>query len=212
MANVMRSLVHLTPPRFSRMHVQRFSPYFERPGEFGLELTGPMRFYRYLYDVPDEALANISYDYEHAYADGRDPASYVGGAEEAVAFWREAAANGGFGSLVARRGPGFLRIEDRRPGLERADYHFDEIEARIYLACDAGATVASIRAALAEAGFEPPDPLELEQYLDELVAARLMYRENHQFLSLALAAGRMAAEPAPVTIATASMSAAAAAS
>ena len=43
-----------------------------------------------------------------------------------------------------RRGPDFLVVRDRRPTVEPADYTLSESEARIYLACEDGASVAEV--------------------------------------------------------------------
>jgi hypothetical protein len=80
-----------------------------------------------------------------------------------------------------------LLVQDRRPGLEAADYRFDGIEAEIYLACDAGATAARIHDQLVAKGDNSIDTVEIEAYLRELVEAKLMYREADSFLSLAVA-------------------------
>ena len=42
MAELIPSLVHFTPPTFTPIQMERFSPYFDRPAEFGIELTGPL--------------------------------------------------------------------------------------------------------------------------------------------------------------------------
>jgi ribosomal peptide maturation radical SAM protein 1 len=195
MAQLVPSVVHLEPPNFTPVQVQRFSPYFEQPAEFGLELVGPMPYYRFLYSVPADALTNLAYDFEHRYLDGRDPASYTAGLGEAVARWR-ASNEPGFGSLSYHRGPGFLIVRDRRPGLEPADYQFDGIEAKIFLACDAGATVDAVRAQLAvDADETPPESEEIKEFLEELVEARLVYHEANRFLSLAIAPDGAAAVP-----------------
>jgi len=186
MAKMIPSLVHLQAPSITQVQIQRFSPYFERPAEFGLEIAGPMPYYEHLYPVRGERLANLVYDFDHRYADGRDPASYVGDVQKAVALWREAE-NAESNDLTFRRGPGFLIVEDRRHGIETADYQFGETEAKIYLACDAGATVESIHAELAAGDDSAPDRTEIEEFLDELVELRLMLREDNRFLSLAIA-------------------------
>jgi len=187
MAELIPSLVHFTPPSFAPVLMVRFSPYFERPAEFGIELTGPMPKYKFLYSVSSEALSNLAYDFEHRYLDGRDPETYVTGLSDAVDRWRQFSEDGP-GYLCYRRGPGFLTVEDRRAGLESADYRFDGIEEKIYLACDAGATANHLSTQLAMDGDEQLNPQEIEEYLDDLVQARLMYREGNCFLSLAIPA------------------------
>ncbi|MDO8491020.1 MAG: RiPP maturation radical SAM C-methyltransferase [Dehalococcoidia bacterium] len=186
MAELVPSIIHLKPPKLSPIQIQRFSPYFERPAEFGLQIMGPMPYYRFLYHVPAESLADLAYDFEHRYLDGRVPASYTVELAEAVARWR-ASSKDGFRSLSYRRGPGFLVVRDRRPGLERANYTFDEMEASIYLACDAGATAEAVCRHLAADGREMPSSHDVEAFLLELVDARLVYHEGSRFLSLAVA-------------------------
>jgi ribosomal peptide maturation radical SAM protein 1 len=185
MAELIPSLIHLTPPNFMPVQMERFSPYFDRPAEFGMELTGPLPQYRFLYSVSSEALSNLAYDFEHRYLDGRDPETYVTGLRDAVDRWRQFSRDGP-GCLCYRRGPGFLRVEDRRAGLEAADYRFDGIEEKIYLACDAGATADQLSTQFAVDGDEDLEAKEIEEFLDDLVQARLMYREGNCFLSLAI--------------------------
>jgi hypothetical protein len=86
-----------------------------------------------------------------------------------------------------------LLVQDRRPGLDTADYRFDGIEAKIYLACDAGATAADVCRQLSAEGDKTMDAGEIENYLQELVDVRLMYREGKSFLSLAIAVNNAAA-------------------
>jgi ribosomal peptide maturation radical SAM protein 1 len=187
MSGLIPSLVHLQPPNFTPVQVQRFSPYFEQPAAFGIELTRPLPQYQFLYPVGPEALARLAYDFEHRYLDGRDPTSYTGILEEAVRRWGEISEHS-LGTLWYRRGPDFLIVHDRRPGLEPADFRFDGPEAKIYLSCDAGATPDELRAQVAAEGDDTFEVEEIEEFLDELVDARLMYREANRFLSLAIAA------------------------
>jgi hypothetical protein len=187
MAELVPSLVHFDPPNFTPVQIQRFSPYFENALDFGIEIVGPMPYYRFLYPVDDTSLRNLVYDFEHRYLDGRDPSTYTGNLAEAIKQWRDVA-DSAYRSLSFRRGPGFLVVNDRRPGFEKADYQFDGIEAEIYLACDAGTTPERIRAQLPADGDDTPDVDEIREFLDELVDSKVMYREGNSYLSLAVAA------------------------
>lgn len=180
------ALVHLEPPNCTPIEIERFSPYYEKASEFGLEIVGPQPHYKFLYSVSPDVLANLAYAFEHRYSDGRDPKTYTKDLENAVARWREVAPHSA-GTLAYRRGPGFLLVHDRRPGLEPADYRFDDVEAKIYLACDAGNTAAQIYRQLVAEGEDSLDAEEIERYLEELVDVKLMYREGKSFLSLAVA-------------------------
>jgi len=185
MAEVIPALVHLEAPNFTPVQIQRFSPYFERPNEFGLELMGPMPYYKYLYDVSPQALADIAYDYEHRYCDDREPTEYTKAAKAAVDAWKKANKTS-FGTLTYRRGPRFLTIHDRRSGFEPADYDFDEIEARIYLAIDAGASAETVHKELRDSDPDAPDVDEIQAFLEELTDLRLVYSEENRFLGLAI--------------------------
>jgi hypothetical protein len=186
MRELVPSLVHLEAPSFTPIELERFSPYFERSNEFGIELLGPLPHYRFLYSLAPEALNNLAYDFEYRYSDGRDPEAYTRELAEAVERWSELKERAA-GSLFYRRGPGFLLVQDRRPGLEAADYRFDGIEAKIYLACDSGTTAAQISRQLVTESDNSIDEVEIDHYLQELVEAKLMYREGNSFLSLAVA-------------------------
>ena len=55
------ALVHLWPPSgVSPVRFDRYSPYFNRPGDFGLELE-PFGCYRFLYPWDDEAIREVAY-------------------------------------------------------------------------------------------------------------------------------------------------------
>jgi ribosomal peptide maturation radical SAM protein 1 len=188
LAALVPSLTHLVPPTLCRLAIHRFSPYHERPAEFGLEVPGPLPWYRLVYPVDDATLADLAYNFDYRHADGRAPEAYVAPLRAAVEAWQAANASGGYRALRYRRGPGFLMVEDRRPNLEPADYSFSEREARLFLACEDGATAAEALAALPPADAAELDVDDVLEFLDELVVARLMYEEDGRYLSLALPA------------------------
>ena len=186
MASLVPSLVHLPPPEFRVLEIQRFSPYFEQPAAFGLQIVGPRLHYELLYQTSSGAVADLAYTFDHRYLDGRDPTTYVGGLRAAVERW-QAVHDVAIGALSYRRGPDFVLVEDRRPGLESADYLFEGLEAQIFLGCGAG-TTASELSRLADNREAGADVTEIETFLDDLVGAKLVYREGDRFLHLATAA------------------------
>ncbi|MGC2182300.1 MAG: RiPP maturation radical SAM C-methyltransferase, partial [Terriglobales bacterium] len=187
MCDLVPSLVHLEAPNISPIQLQRFSPYFERAAEFGLKIMGPLQQYKHLYQISSEALWNLAYDFDHSYSDGRDPQSYTENIVGAIQQWRESSSKA-FGTLAYFRGPGFIIVQDRRPGLDPNDYRFDGPEAKIYLGCDAGATPEELEKQLAIDAEEDLSSDEIREFLEEVVNARLMYREGNRYLSLATAA------------------------
>jgi ribosomal peptide maturation radical SAM protein 1 len=185
MAQVVPSLTHFTPPVLGPIELSWFSPYYERPDEFGVEILGPSTWYRYVYDLDESTLTDLALIFEYRYSDGRVPDTYVSPLRREIEAWRDGRATS-YQSARYRRGPGFLVIQDRRPNLERADYSFDDTEAQIYLACEDGATADGACATLRATGATDIDVADVEHFLDELVDLRLVYEEAGRYLALAL--------------------------
>jgi ribosomal peptide maturation radical SAM protein 1 len=60
------SLVHLQPPDATgKFWLERFSPYYTRPHEYGIRMTGPGMAYEYVYDSRRVDLMKIAYDFEY---------------------------------------------------------------------------------------------------------------------------------------------------
>ncbi len=190
MAALMPSLTHLEPPNLIRLGLERFSPYHQRPRDFNLEVTGPRAHYRFAYPCDEATLDDLAYSFEYRYTDDQDPETYTASVRQAIEEWRTSYGEGR-SSLEYRKGPDFLVIRERRAGLKPYDYRLGETEARIYLACDAGATPASVRDALKEKG-EEVETEEIESFLQGLLEERLVYEEDGRYLSLALPVNRYA--------------------
>jgi ribosomal peptide maturation radical SAM protein 1 len=187
MAELVPSLTHLEPPRLVPLQLDRFSPYFESPEEFGIVPLGPRGDFRFVYPpelVDDAALAQIAYSFDFRYRDGRDPEVYTAALRRAVREW-QSTGRGAIGTLRYRRGPGFLTVSDRRPGLEPAEYHLGEGEALIYLACEDGATAEEAWRA-AQSPNVSPSPDEVGAFLGQLVSSRLACEVDGRYLALAL--------------------------
>ncbi len=186
MADVMKSITHLQPPHhLAALDLQRFSPYHQRPGEYGVEITGPREFYGLIYPCDEAALRDLAYTFNYTYDDGRQPTDYTVAVKESIDAWQEAFPTS---NLSYRRGPGFLVINDRRPGLGGYDHTIGEMEAKVYLGCDGGATPAGVLKALRADGGTELDLEDVEVFLDEMTEMKLMYEEDGLYLSLAVAA------------------------
>jgi ribosomal peptide maturation radical SAM protein 1 len=188
MAQRLPSLTHLAPPmQLVRLVLDRFSPYHERPAEFGLEVIGPLSYHRFIYPADEQTLSDLAYSFEYRYSDGRDPEVYVEPLRPVIDGW-QAGREQGYRSLSYRRGPGFLIIGDRRPNLEAADYTLEDREARIYLACEDGATPLEVYEVVRAAGIRDVTLEEVREFLDELLESRLVYEDGGRYLALALPA------------------------
>lgn len=186
MADLVPSLVHLKPPGLVRLQVQRFSPYFDDPASHGLRLLGPAGYYRHIHDVAPDRLPALAYVFDHDYEDGHDPERAVAPLRRALEHWDKAWSPGKHRSLRYERGPGYLRLRDRRPGLAPRDILLDRLESELYLACRTGATPGAA-AAVAEREYDVVlDSDEVRRFLVEMAEARLLFREGDRYLALAL--------------------------
>ena len=182
MAALIPSLIHLPPPkRLGRIRIDRFSPYHQDPGKHGLRLTGPGARYLQIYPARlHRALEGLAYFFEHEHLDGRNPEDYAQDLRMAMAHWILPSPRPR--SLDYRLGQGFLSLRDRRDPDRIVEHLLDELDAGIYLACDAGATPEAIHKRL---GAAMPVP-EIRRRLEDWTDARLLFREGDRFLSLAL--------------------------
>ncbi|MBA2524596.1 MAG: RiPP maturation radical SAM protein 1 [Pyrinomonadaceae bacterium] len=214
MANLVKSLTHLSPPALYTLQLERFSPYHQRPHEYGLEITGPKPYYPLIYPSDEATLNDLAYQFDYRYDDGRKPETYIAALRESLEAWRNDFAAGA--NLSYRRGPGFLLINDRRPGLGGCNYSLGETEAKIYLSCDGGATPMTVWKTLQADGETEISLEDVADFLQQMMELRLMYEEEGQYLSLAVAAnpqaksavheteGALAADPAFVQLSRAS--------
>lgn len=185
MAELVPSLVHLTPPSMTPLMMARFSPYFSDPARYGLELVAPLPMYEQFFGVDRELAGRLASVFDHRYRDGRDPATYVGALQCAVTGWREAHARTA-GGLTFRRGPGFAVVTDTRSSRTPVRYELDGLEAAVHEACAAGASVAVAAARAAVELGRAVGVDEVARVLEGFEAARLVCRDGDRFLSLAL--------------------------
>jgi ribosomal peptide maturation radical SAM protein 1 len=195
MAEILPSLSHLEPPmQLVRLVLDRFSPYHERPAAFGLEVVGPLPYYRFVYPGDDQTISDLAYSFAYSYRDGRDPEVYVEPLRPVIEAW-QAGRDAGYRSLSYRRGPGFLTIQDRRPNLEGADYTLEDREARIFMACEDGATSSEVYETLRAGGIHDLTLDDVREFLDELRESRLVYEDGGRYLALALPARSVGTHP-----------------
>jgi ribosomal peptide maturation radical SAM protein 1 len=195
MAALIPSITHLDPPDgVGNLRVDRFSPYEREAAQHGIELLGPRKHFQYVYDLPPDDLRDLAYAFEYRHHDGRDVALYTAPVREAAKAWID---HGPEGSLVWRRGPGFVVVNDRRYGLEANDYTLDDAAAVAFETCADGATPEAILRAIHAAGLPEPAPGNLEELLAQLFDLRLAVEEDGKVLTLAVPARPRAAPAAP---------------
>jgi len=83
-------------------------------------------------------------------------------------------------------GMDFVRIYDSRFSGEQQIYTLDDLESKIYLACNDGASVDDVWNSLTSGEQSEISREEVKDFLDQLVQSRLSIEENGVYLSLAL--------------------------
>jgi ribosomal peptide maturation radical SAM protein 1 len=185
MIELIPSLLHLKPPGMFPIEVQRFSPYFDQAEELGIRITGPDPRYKFLYPVDEATLYDLAFSFSHEYLDSAQTPLFEE-LRNAIVTWRRVY-NSQRVTLSMERGPDFVILRDRRPGLPQQDYTFTGMPAALYLACDAGATVQQL-VPLHHAAARDPRAAEADvtEFVERLTAARLLYREGNVYLALAV--------------------------
>jgi ribosomal peptide maturation radical SAM protein 1 len=184
MAALVPALVHLQPPSPpARVHLDRFSPYFSRPAEHGLEVLGPYENYAFSYgeDHPDNA--DLAYFFRYAHADGRDPAAYSGSFVAACEEWRRRWREGPPPVLTHQRDGDGLEIVDTRTMPARR-LQLGAAATRVHLSCARIVTPERIARELAL------DAAGVQRCLEQLERNRLVLHEDGRWLALSVPASR----------------------
>jgi ribosomal peptide maturation radical SAM protein 1 len=185
MAALVPLLTHLQPPNsVGAFRLDRFSPFFERPVEHGLEHLRPYPAAGYVYGLPEERLSRLVPSLAFDYRDGQPVELYTTPLAERVEAWKEAWPH----SVLAYADHGdSLVLFERRPGFDGEELTvLDGVHRALYLACDAARTVGSLARQLGEEVGAPLRDGDLEQALVELVETGVMLHEGSRYLSLAL--------------------------
>ncbi len=183
------SLFHLQAPEATgKFWLQRFSPYFTRPHEYGVRITGPGMAYEYVYDSLGLDLLKIAYDFEYELDNWPvDPHLYqelVGLVEE----WQRRARGSDRPFLYYSKAMDYVTVYDGRDPQAPTRQRFDWPAAGIIEACnEAAKSRDQIRAVLKEAksGLALSDD-ELNAPLSILTSRRILYEEREKYFTLAI--------------------------
>jgi len=187
--DLLPSLFHLQAPEATgKFWLQRFSPYFTRPHEYGVRITGPGMAYEYVYDAARLDLLKIAYDFEYELNNWPvDPHLYqelVNLVEE----WQRRARGSDRPFLYYSKAMDYVTVYDGRDPQAPTRQRFDWPAAGMIEACNETAKSRDqIRAALKEAKSDkvPPDD-ELNETLRILTSRRILYEEREKYFTLAI--------------------------
>jgi len=180
------SLLHLQPPEATgKFWLERFSPYYARPHEYGVHMTGPGLAYEYIYDARQVDLNKIAYDFEYELENWPvDPHIY----QELVAAvegWQRLHATNDRPFLYYSKALDYVTVYDGRNPKAPTRHRYDGLAAVVIEICnEAPKSADQIRTALTgqiEASAEALSPI-----LADLTAKRVLYEERGKYFTLAI--------------------------
>jgi ribosomal peptide maturation radical SAM protein 1 len=180
------SLFHLQPPEATgKFWLERFSPYYARPHEYGVRMTGPGLAYEYVYDPRQVDLKKIAYDFEYELDDWPiDPHIY----QELVAAvegWQRLHASTDRPFLYYSKALGYVIVYDGRNPKAPIRRRYDGTAAVVIEVCsEAPKSVEQIRMAVAAEMGGSQD--ELTSVLANLTSQRVLYEERGRYFTLAI--------------------------
>ena len=180
------SLLHLQPPESTgKLWLERFSPYFMRPEEYGVRITGPGAAYEYVYDARKVDLNKIAYDFEYEIDWKVDPALYeqlCGLVQE----WRARYFSQDRPFLFYAKAMSYVTVYDGRtdqPTSERFDWPLSFV---IEYCNETPKTLEQIRRASADDPAALPTETSIDDAVATLAAKRILVEDKGRYFTLAL--------------------------
>jgi len=180
------SLVHLQPPEATgKFWLERFSPYYTRPYEYGVRITGPGMAYEYVYDGRQVDLRKIAYDFEYELENWPvDPHVYQE-LVSAIEGWQRLHALSDRPFLYYSKALNYVTVYDGRNPKSPTRQRYDGLAALVIEICnESPKSVEQIRAGVA--GRVDASAEALTPVLDELTARRVFYEERGKYFTLAI--------------------------
>ena len=184
---LIKLLFHLPPPEcVGNLWLERFSPYFTRPDEYGISITGPGEAYSYVYDSPGIDLLKIAYDFEFKTETRIDP-QLKNELMQTAAEWKRRHQSDQLPYLMFTKAMDFVTVYDGRSMEEPVKTRFDGPPAWIILFCnESPKTLEQIRDHVREQGLQEEAPDFVEESVVHLEQQGLLYGERGKYLTLAL--------------------------
>jgi ribosomal peptide maturation radical SAM protein 1 len=184
-----RLLFHFQPPSGAgRFLLHRFSPYFDKPEQYGISDIKPVAALGTIFPLDDNIVRDITYQFDYEISGVSVSKESEKALQEMIRRWHRAYA-GGASLTYERETDGNLRIVDRRQLEHAVETRLDQIESDIVLATDSATPDhqlrASFRSVVSDAAFESA--------LDRLVSLGIVFRDRGRVLSLAISDRKCAA-------------------
>jgi ribosomal peptide maturation radical SAM protein 1 len=192
MSEIVPLLTHLQPPSYCiPVQLDRFSPYFSHPEQFGVRNVRPITAYDHVFPLAENEVRKLAYFFDFDFQDNRDPLDYAGVLIEQVKRWAELASAAypeERPQLDLYQSHGSLVIRDSRPCAVTSLHVLDGLAAAVYRFCDSVQTRKGLTRKLSLDATES----DIQQTLDELIAAQLAVEIEGQYIALAVWRNRSA--------------------
>ena len=183
-------LVHLPPPTGAYpVRFDRYSPYFVKKDEYGLNLR-PLDYYSLIYPFPQDALDNLAYYFTDINTDAeyaQTMSKWIGRIREKVERWTNAWSDGKGGpKLLLNQNGDHCTITDSRSGTVN-EYPLEPISGRVldFLA-DKAKRVGDVAREFSDvAGFNAAKEMAM------LREKGLLFQEEDRYLSLTINADKL---------------------
>ena len=180
------SLFHLQPPESTgKLWLERFSPYFMRPEEYGVRITGPGAAYEYVYDARKVDLNKIAYDFEYEINWKVDSALYDQLCS-LVQEWRVRYFSQDRPFLFYAKAMSYVTVYDGRtdqPTSERFDWPLSFV---IEYCNEVPKTLEQIRRASADDPAASTPATSIDDAVATLAAKRILVEDKGRYFTLAL--------------------------
>ena len=181
---MIKLLFHLPPPEcVGDLWLERFSPYFMRPEEYGVTITAPGEAYPYVYDDPDIDHLKIAYDFEFKTSTQIDPALKQE-LYDIAAEWKRRHQSEQLPFLIFTKSMDFVKVYDDR-SLQSTQVRLEGTAAKAFVYCnEAPKTIDQIKEHLnGQNGQGEESAEEAIRFLEE---KGLVYGERGKYFNLAL--------------------------
>ena len=184
--DVISSLVHLEPPEATgKFWLQRFSPYFTRPHDYGIRITGPGMAYEYVYDARQVDVNKIAYDFEYELDDWPVDPSLYRELVAAIEGWQRMHRSADKPFLYYSKAPTYITVYDGRIPTAPVRRRYDGLAALVIECCNETAKNADqIRTAVADRAECSNE--HLSPILSDLTTQRILYEERGKYFTLAI--------------------------
>jgi ribosomal peptide maturation radical SAM protein 1 len=178
-------LFHLPPANGTfTIRFDRFSPYHQRPEEYGLELE-PLPSYRKVYPLDDAVLKDLAYFFRHVGGLSADVSRSLHVAAAATERWKAEFFGPQQPLLEIESDDGeTIRIRDTRSCATAGSHELRGRLAMMLRALESPASRQGISTRLQEAGCAPNGEGDVATGLEELRERRLIWRSSSQFVAL----------------------------